>query len=218
MKERKSSLLVPLVTLAGLAFIGGIMLVATQADSDPVGPNYDMYNRVLTVGLALMFVAAVWIAREIRRGSRAGAKAARAVAVGFGLMLAGNVLEFWGSLATGTETEKTAERLGHEGAFWGSLLGWIVFLAGSITAAVALIIVARAARRWGATRSQRWAIGASGPMQGAATALWAVGPLAAAVPAVAFAFGFLSLATAVVHADQHATLHVGSPAATSARA
>ena len=215
MEEKRPSLLVPVAILAGLAFIGGIMLVATQANSDPVGENYDTYKRVLTAGLALMFVTSVWIAREVKSRSLAGARAATVTAVGLGLMLAGNVLEFWGSLATGTETEKTAERLGQEGAFWGSLAGWLIFFAGEIMVVVALIIVARAAKRWGATRPQRWAIGTSGVMMSAATGLWAVGPFPAAIAAAGFAFGFLTLATAVERGDDRAAAHVDPPAQTA---
>ncbi|MPZ70758.1 MAG: hypothetical protein GEU71_14715 [Actinobacteria bacterium] len=218
MQQRRTSLLIPLATAAGLAFIAGVMLVATQANSDPVGRHYDAYNRVLTGDLILLLVCSVWIAREIKHRSLAGTTATRAIAGGFGLMVAGNVVEFWGALVTGSETEKTAARLGHEDAFWGSGVGWILFLLGSVVATVALIIVARAAGRWGATSSQRWAIGAAGVMQAAASALWAAAPIAAAIPAAAFAFGWLSLATAVQRADEHATTQVGSSAATTARA
>jgi len=118
----------------------------------------------------------------------------------------------------GAETEKTAERLGHEDVFWGSNVGWFVFLSGSIIVTVALIVVARAAGQWGAARSQRWAIGASGVMASAAGALWAASPIAAAIPAAAFAFGWLSLANAVERADEHAATQVGSSAPTTARA
>jgi hypothetical protein len=214
MEQKQRSLLIALATLAGLAFIGGIILIATQANSDPVGPRYDTYNRVLTLGLILLFVSSMWLAREVKRGSLPGRRATGAVAAGIGLMVAGNALEFWGSLWTGTETEKTAERLGQEGAFWGSLVGWLVFFLGMIVVAVALIVVARAAVRWGATRAQRWAIGASGVMLGAATGLWAVAPIAAAIPAVGFAFGWLSFATAVAGADEHVIAQPGSPAQT----
>jgi hypothetical protein len=218
MKDRKASLLVPLATLAGLGFTGGVMLIGTQANSDPVGRDYDIYSRALTIGLILMFVAAVWIAQRLRGSLLAGAKAATVVAVGFGMLVAGNVLEFWGSLATGTETEKTAERLGQDGAFWGSLAGWLIFLAGEIAALVALIVVARAAKRWGATRPQRWAIGGSGVLMSAATGLWAVGPLPAAIAGVGFAFGFLTLATAVEHADELAPAEPEAASATPAHA
>ncbi|MBK5227767.1 MAG: hypothetical protein JJE05_04590 [Actinobacteria bacterium] len=202
MKQMKRSLLTPLATVAGLAFIGGVMLVATQANSDPVGRHYDAYNRVLTIGLVLVALTAVWMSVRVKRLSLAGARAIQAVAIGSGLMLVGNVLEFWGSLLTGSETQKTAERLGHADAFWGSDIGWFAFLIGAIVLTVALIVVARAARRWGATRSQRWAIGTSGVMQSAATGLWVVSPIAAAIPAAAFAFGWLSLATIVDRVEE----------------
>jgi hypothetical protein len=57
-------------------------------------------------------------------------------------MLAGNVLKFWAVLLSDSHTEKTAVRLGESAVFWGSLVGWFIFLPG-------LLITVVAAAMWG---------------------------------------------------------------------
>jgi hypothetical protein len=197
METFRRSWLVPLAVLAGVAWIAGVLLVATQADSDPVGSRYDAYNRVLTLALALLLAGALAIRGRVREAGATGGRALTVLVAGLALMLAGNALEFWGALAAGEETSATAERLGLEEEFWGSFPGFLVFLAGGVIVLVSLIACAVRIGAWGGiSRLQRTAVGAGGFLMVASTALWAVSPAAALVPAVLFAFAWLLLATA----------------------
>jgi hypothetical protein len=197
METLRRSWLVPLTVLAGVAWIAGVLLVATQADSDPVGSRYDAYNRVLTLALALLLASGLAIRGRVREAGAAGGRALTVLVAGLALMLAGNTLEFWGSLAAGAEAAATAERLGLEEEFWGSFPGFLVFLLGGLLVLASLIAYAIRIGAWaGISRLQRVAIGAGGLLMVASTALWAVSPAAALVPAVLFAFAWLLLATA----------------------
>ncbi len=196
METLRRSWPVPLAILAGVAWIAGILLVATQADSDPVGANYDAYNRVLTLALALLLTSALAFRGRVREAGTAGSRALTSLVVGFALMLAGNALEFWGALAVDEVTEATAERLGLDEAFWGSFPGFLVFLAGGLVVVASLIAVAVKLGAWGGVSPvQRAAVGAGGLLMVASTALWAVSPAAALLPAILFAFAWLLLAS-----------------------
>jgi hypothetical protein len=195
METLRRSWLVPLAVLAGVAWIAGVLLVATQADSDPVGARYDAYNRVLTLALALLLASALAIRGRVREAGAPGGRALTVLVAGLALSLAGNALEFWGALAAGEEPSATAERLGLEDEFWGSFPGFLAFLAGGLLVVASLIAYAVRIGAWGRIpRPQRAAIGAGGVLMAASTALWAVSPAAALVPAVLFAFAWLLLA------------------------
>lgn len=195
METLRRSWLTLLAALAGVAWIGGILLVATQADSDPVGSRYDAYNRVLTIALALLLASALAIQGRVRETGAAGGGALTALVSGLALMLAGNALEFWGALAAGEEASATAERLGLEEEFWGSFPGFVAFLAGGLLVLVSLIAYAVRIGAWGGiSRLRRTAVGAGGVLLVASTALWAISPAVALVPAVLFAFAWLLFA------------------------
>ena len=197
METLRRSWLVPLAVLAGVAWITGVLLVATQADSDPVGSHYDAYNRVLTLALALLLASGLAIRGRVRAAGALGRRPLTGLVAGLALMLAGNALEFWGSLAAGQEPSATAERLGLEEEFWGSFPGFLVFLAGGLLVLASLVAYAvRAGARGGLSPLRRTAVGAGGFLMVASTALWAISPAAALVPAVLFAFAWLQLATA----------------------
>lgn len=188
---------VALALAAGLAWIAGVVLVSTQADSDPVGARYDAYNRVLTLALVLLLASAVVIRHRVAAAGAAGTGPLTAVVAGLALTLAGNVLEFWGALAAAEKPSATAERLGLEDEFWGSLPGFLVFLLGGLVVVVAMIACAISL---GASERisplQRAAVGAGGFLMVASPAFWAVSPVAALVPAVLFALAWVWLAVA----------------------
>jgi hypothetical protein len=194
METLRRSWLAPLAVLAGVAWIMGVLLVATQADSDPVGPRYDAYNRVLTLALALLLASALAIRGRVREAGAPGGRPLTALVAGLALMLAGNALEFWGALAAGEKPSATAERLGLEEEFWGSFPGFLVFLLGGLLVLASLIAYAIRIGAWaGISRLQRVAVGAGGLLMVASTALWAVSPAVALVPAVLFALAWLLL-------------------------
>jgi hypothetical protein len=195
----KASWLIPVAIASGLAWMLGVLLIATQAPSEPVGAAYDLYNRLLTIAILLLLVTAIGIRRNLAQSNTASAPAALGLAVGVGLMAAGNLLEFWGALLAGLPPSATAARLGTE-EFWGSTPGFFVFLAGSVVATVALIVIGVRSRRWySVSLVQALLIGAAGIFMSASTALWAVSPAAAVIPAALFAFGWMTLARAAGH-------------------
>ena len=180
-------LLSALAATTGALWTIAITLIATQADTDPVGAGYDAANRVLTLPLILLVGYSGLLRRVPPGGSRRGVLA---MLLGSVLLLAGNVLEFWVVLLTDLHTEKTALRLGEMQAFWGSPVGWMMFLAGVLVTVVAAGVMARAVG--GLRGGVMIALAVVGL---AATALWAVSPLLAGAAALAFA-GWLIMLSA----------------------
>lgn len=184
-----SARLIVLAVVSALAWIGGVVLIATQAPSEPVGPAYDAYNRVLTVALVLLVVVAIGLRARLGSGL-----ASTALVAGLILMLAGNALEFWGALLAGQPPSATAQRLG-VAEFWGSTPGFIAFLVGQAIATISLIVIGiRSWRRGRASAGEGALVAGSGIAMTASTALWALSAAAAAVPAILFGFGWLALA------------------------
>ena len=219
MSSLRSTDLRPPALLAGLAYALAVTLVATQADSDPVGAHYDGFNRILTVALALLTGSAVMVRARLARAGLPGRGAATALAVGFGLMALGSAVEFWGALIAGEPTEKTAARLGEADSFVGSAIGWALFLLGSVTFTVAAVALSRRVARWPrAGRAAAPAIVAVALLNIAAGWLWAVSPLAAAVPGAALAFAWLTVASSVESATRPESARAGRPPATSTAA
>jgi hypothetical protein len=172
----------------GLAWTVSVAMIGTQADTDPVGPHYDAYNRVFTVALVLLLAFALMLRRHSAGRARVGATL---TAIAATLFVAGNVLEFWGAYASGGLTDKTAERLG-EDAFWGSSVGWFIFLPGELLLVIGFIIVAAGLPTSGWRKA---VIGSGGLAASASTALWAVSPAAAAVAGAWFAVSLAVMAS-----------------------
>jgi hypothetical protein len=158
-----------LAVLAGLAWTIGVAAIGTQANTDPVGAHYDTINRYFTFALLLILAFAIRVAPRL---PGVGGVALILTAIAW---IAGNVLEFWAVLATDLHTEKTADRLGESEAWWGSQVGWMIFMVGFITTMIAAVSLAASQRSVAA-----WATVPLAVIGTAATALWAVSPLAAA--------------------------------------
>ena len=158
-----------LAVLAGLAWTIGVAAIGTQANSDPVGAHYDTINRFFTIALLLILAFAIRVRPHVPELGGA------ALICTAGAWLAGNVLEFWAVLATDLHTEKTADRLGESEAWWGSSVGWLIFMVGFVTILIAAVSLAASQRSLRAWATVPLAVAGS-----AATALWAVSPLAAA--------------------------------------
>ena len=163
-----------LAAAAGAVWVLGITLVATQADTDPVGAGYDDANRVVTLASLLLFLSAV-AARRGRR-SRPGTTAV----VGTALMLAGSALEFVVLPLLGGRPDALADREGTARSALSSI-GFGVFAVGTLVLLVACVWLAVSLRSRGA--ADRVVIALTGPAVIAGTALWAVGPALAAVAA-----------------------------------
>jgi hypothetical protein len=140
----------------------------------------------------------------VRADGLAGGRAAKLLVIAAALMLVGNVVSFWGALATS----------GPSDAFWGGWAGWLTYLPGGLLTMGALIALARAARAWPNTGGmQRWAIGGTGVLLTITSITWAISPAATLVPALLAAFGLLTLGTTVAHASTPAPVDRRTPAA-----
>jgi len=173
-----------LAVLAGLAWTIGVAAIGTQANTDPVGVHYDTTNRFFTVALLLIFAFAIRVRPHLP------ASGGVALICTAGAWLAGNVLEFWAVLATDSHTEKTADRLGESEAWWGSPLGWLIFMVGFITMLIAAVSLAASQRSVVA-----WATVPLAVLGTVATALWAVSPLAAAAAGVGLGLWLIWVST-----------------------
>ena len=173
-----------LAVLAGLAWTIGVAAIGTQANSDPVGAHYDTMNRFFTIALLLILAFAI---RVRARLPELGGVALICTAIAW---LAGNALEFWAVLATDLHTEKTAVRLGESEAWWGSPVGWLIFMVGFISAVIAAVSLAASQRSMVA-----WATVPLAVIGTAATALWAVSPLAAAAAGLGFGLWLIWMST-----------------------
>lgn len=199
-----------LALLGGIGYAIAITLVATQADTDPVGPHYDAFNRFLGIVLVVIAASAFSLRVRIARRGLVGFRAATALAVGFAGAALGSLIEFWGALIAGQPAAATAERTGAN-AFVGADLGFAVFAISSVVALGSALALARAAHRWpGTTRTAVVAIGSIGLLNLAATSLWAVSPVAAVVPGVLFAFAWLTTVSTVEAASEPAAIQADS--------
>jgi multisubunit Na+/H+ antiporter MnhG subunit len=182
-----------LAMLTGLAWMGAVLLVSANLKDVSLAGDlaYDRANRVHTVALVFLLATAVVMHRTVRAGGLSGRRATTAFIVGAALMLAGNVVSFWGALVVGEQSDR----------FWGGWIGWLTYLPGQLILLVAFIALARAARHWpnvGAT--QRWSIGLVGLLLSITTVTWAVSPLVTLTPAVLAAFALLTAGTVVARA------------------
>jgi hypothetical protein len=204
--DRERRALPILALLTGLAWLAAVLLIsANHKGIDLAGDlAYDRANRFHTVALALLLATMVLVHRVVRADGLPGGRAAKLLVIATALMLAGNVVSFWGALATG----------GPSDAFWGGWVGWLTYLPGQLLALGALIALARAGRAWPSTSGmQRWAIGATGALLSITSITWAISPAATLVPAVLAAFGLLTLGTTVAHASAAAPAGRHAPAA-----
>ena len=183
-----------LACLTGLSWLVSVLLVSANHKGVTASGDvaYDWSNRAHTVALLLLLATAVTMWRILRDAKVRGDHAALALVVGAALMLAGNVLSFWGTLFTGGTSEQ----------FWGGWAGWLVFLLGGLLTVAGFIGLALAARSWERVGlARRWQIGSVGVFLMATTITWAGSPVVTLVPALLAAFTLLAAGTAVSRAQ-----------------
>jgi hypothetical protein len=107
--------------------------------------SYDGYNRLLAVPLVWFLVAVATAPRALAVPGRSVRAGFLAAAVGVGLLVAGNVVEFYGVLLQEEPNAYAAARAGEADHWVGSDIGWLVFgigmlvlLLGGLTAAAGL--------------------------------------------------------------------------------
>jgi len=182
-----------LAMLTGLAWMGAVLLVSANLKDVSLAGDlaYDRANRVHTLALVLLLATAIVIHRNVRAYGLSGRRATTALVVGAVLMLAGNVVSFWGALVVGEQSDQ----------FWGGWIGWLIYLPGGLVLLGAFVGLARAARHWpNVGTAQRWSIGLTGLLLSITTVTWAVSPLVTLAPAVLAAFALLTTGTTVARA------------------
>jgi hypothetical protein len=197
--DRRHRTLPTLAALAGLSWMGAVLLVAANPKGIDLAGDlaYDRANRVHTLALVLLLGFALATLGTIRDRGLAGDRTARVLLVGATLMLVGNVVSFWGALAVGGPSE----------LFWGGWVGWLTYLPGELLLLGAFVGLARAARWWGTVSgATRVAIGLVGVLLSITTVTWAISPAVTLVPALLAAFALLVAGTAVANAEAAAPL------------
>ena len=166
---------------AGATWVLGVTLVATQADTDPVGAGYDDANRVVTAA------AVLWAASAVLAWRAAGGRARLVAMTGAALMALGSVLEFLVLPLLGGRPDAMAARDGGETSVL-SPVGFGVFAVGSLLLLGACVALALSLRH--RPTADRVLVALTGPALVAGTVLWAVGPAPAALAACVAAAGW----------------------------
>lgn len=127
------------------AIVGGLawLLLVPAAElhrRDLLG--YDGYNRLLAIPLLLFLVALLAAPRALAVAGRSVRAGFLAAAVGVGLLLAGNVAEFYGVLLQGEPNAYAATQAGEADHWVGSDIGWIIFGIGMLVLLVGGLIAA----------------------------------------------------------------------------
>jgi glucan phosphoethanolaminetransferase (alkaline phosphatase superfamily) len=132
------------------AILGGVtwLLLVPAAElhrRDLLG--YDGYNRLLAIPLLLFLVALLAAPSALTVTGRSVRAGLIAAAVGMGLLLAGNVAEFYGVLLQDQPNAYAATQAGETDHWVGSDIGWIayaigmlVLIVGGLTAAAAMLL------------------------------------------------------------------------------
>ncbi len=118
--------------------------------------SYDGYNRLLAIPLLLFTVALLLAPAALALRVPLGKVGFSVAAVGAGLLLIGNIVEFYGVLLQDGLNAQAAHEAGVSEHWIGSDLGWMVFvlgmlvlLAGGIVAAIGL---------WRSRRGPTWLV------------------------------------------------------------
>lgn len=108
--------------------------------------GYDDYNRLLAIPLLLSLMALLAASRALTVAGRSVRAGFLTAAVGVGLLLAGNVAEFYGVLLQDQPNAYAATQAGETDHWLGSDIGWIayaigmlVLLVGGLTAAAGML-------------------------------------------------------------------------------
>ena len=127
--------------LAGLGWLA-LVPATVLARSDDL--SYGGYFRLAALPLALLALAWFLVGRVWRPESMRGRTGWAVILAGFALACAGTTIEFWGSFLLDEPTSEQVSGTG-EDAWWGSDVGWALYVLGFVcllvggpTAAVAL--------------------------------------------------------------------------------
>jgi hypothetical protein len=137
---------------AGIAWL---LLVPATALARSDALSYNGYARLTALPLALFAVAWYLVGRVWQPESLRSRNGWRLVLAGLALAWAGTTLEFWGSFVLDEPTSEDVSGTGAD-AWWGSDLGWTLFLLGFLLLLVGGPTTAVALRR--TSRLPFWAL------------------------------------------------------------
>jgi hypothetical protein len=187
----------PAAVVGAAAWAVAVSLVATQAVDDPVAGRYDEANRLVSVALLPLAIAAWAFRRQLGDRLPRVPLGATTWAIGLTLMLAGSAVEFWGAWIAGEQGAAEADRAGRE-AWQGAGFGFALFAMGAFVAAGgALAAGIRLAPLVG--RTIGLAVPAAGLAMVAGTLLWSTSVAVALVAGVSAAMAWLAIAWAGGH-------------------
>jgi hypothetical protein len=110
--------------LGGLAWL--LLIPATELHRRGL-LSYDDYNRLLAVPLVMFLFALLAAPRVLAAPGPLARSGFPAVATGVGLLLAGNLVEFYGVLLQDKPNAYAAAQTGASNHWIGSDIGWIIF-------------------------------------------------------------------------------------------
>ncbi len=132
------------------AILGGLtwLLLIPGAELQRRGLlSYDGYNRLLALPLLFFLVALVTAPKALTAAGRSVRAGLVTSAGGVGLLLAGNIVEFYGVFLQDQPNAYAAAQAG-EGDHWlGSDIGWITFIIGMLTLLVGGVTAAAGMKR-----------------------------------------------------------------------
>lgn len=136
------------------ATVGGVLwallrsLAASSWTGDLYTLSYEDYSRLLTLPLFLFLLATLGIYRRYGPGlGRAGQGGIVLAAVGFALLMLGNVVEFWAAIPF---SDYVSQRVGGPNVWPGADTGWAIYLVGLAFGSVGMVLLGVANRGVGA--------------------------------------------------------------------
>ena len=134
--------------LASAAIVGGALwaALAVFAHLEARGAiSYDAFNRLVTFPLVALNLGLVAVHRSIAPRSTLARAGYITLLLAFGLLVTGNLIEFWGALAFGKVNAYAAYGAAVE--HWiGSDIGWMMFAVGMLVAIPGGLMLALALR------------------------------------------------------------------------
>ncbi len=174
--------------------------------------TYDGYNRLLAVPLLLFAVVLSVAPRALQVPGRLARVGFAVAAIGAGLLLIGNLVEFYGVMLQGDFNAYAASQAGRADHWIGSDVGWIIFGVGMLVLLGGGLVASVALRR--RRTEPGWLTAFAGTLGIGVLAgnLFGLGPVFIRVPVLAlYAIGWISFGLHVLRAGTVVTGAASSP-------
>ncbi len=143
--SQRAATIVGVAALLG-GFIWLVLLPAAELERRDL-LSYDAYNRFLAPPLLLFALALTGLPRVLNVKSHGTKIGSSIAAAGAALLLAGNLVEFYGVLLQDGLNAQAAHEAGTADHWVGSDVGWIIFIIGMLALLVGGLIAAVSLRR-----------------------------------------------------------------------